>query len=53
MLHPRIQKEVRDVIALPLKIIFDTSLASGVWRTANITLSSEKVLKQKLKTIVQ
>ena len=41
MLHPRILKEVRDVIALPLKIIFDTSLASGVlpldWRTANIT----------------
>ena len=41
MLHPRVLKEVREVIALPLKIIFEESFISGVlpldWRSGNIT----------------
>ena len=41
MLHSRVLKEVREVIALPLKIIFEESSTSVVlpsdWRSGNIT----------------
>ena len=40
-IHPRILKEAKEVLALPLKIIFNCSLETGVlpidWKIANIT----------------
>jgi hypothetical protein len=52
MLHPRVLKEVREVIAIPLKLIFEESLKSGAlpldWRTGNITPIFKKGLKTKV-----
>ena len=52
-LHPKILKEVKDVIALPLKIIVDTSLALGIlpkdWKSGDIT----PIFKKGKKTDVQ
>ena len=49
--HPRVLKEVREVIALPLKIIFETSLNSGTlpidWRSGIITSIFKKVQELK------
>ena len=53
MIHPRILKEVKEVIALPLKLIFDTSLSQGVlpldWRSGDIT----PIFKKGNKTSVE
>ena len=52
MLHPRVLKEVREVIALPLKIIFEESLISGVlpldWRSGNISPIFKKGSKTRV-----
>ena len=52
MLHSRVLKEVIEVIALPLKIIFEESSTSVVlpldWRSGNITPIFEKGSQTKV-----
>lgn len=55
MLHPRILKELKNEIALPLKLIFECSLATKMlpedWKLGNITPIFKKGKKVVLITI--
>lgn len=46
LIHPRILKELSDVVALPLSIIFNSSVHNGIlpniWKCANVTAIYKK-----------